>query len=59
MEIAAITKAKPIQQPVLFPELPQPVETDLEIVQIDLGAGAVQLSWGDLEVMTLTKPSRI
>jgi hypothetical protein len=58
MEIAAITKPKPIQQPVLLPELPQPVETDLEIVQVDLGGGAVQLSWGDLEVMTVTKPSR-
>ena len=58
MEIAAITKPRPIQQPVLLPNLPQPVETDLEIVQIDLGGGAVQLSWGDLEVMTITKPSR-
>jgi hypothetical protein len=58
MEIAAITKPKPIQQPVLLPELPQPVETDLEIVQIDLGGGAVQLSWGDLEVMPVAKPSR-
>jgi len=36
----------------------QPVETDLEIVQIDLGGGAVQLSWGDLEVMPVTRPSR-
>ena len=41
MEIAAITKPRPIQQPVLLPNLPQPVETDLEIVQIDLGGGAV------------------
>ena len=58
MEIAAITTQKPIQQSVLLPELPQPVEADLEIVQIDLGGGAVQLSWGDLEMMTVTKPSR-
>jgi hypothetical protein len=59
MEIAAITKPKPIQQPVLLPKLPQPVETELEIVQIDLGGGAVQLSWGDLEVMAVSKPSQV
>jgi hypothetical protein len=59
MEIAAITKPKPIQQPVLLPGLPQPVETDLEIVQIDLGGGVVQLSWADLDVMPVTKSSRI
>ncbi len=59
MEIAAITKPKPILQPTLLPDLPRQVETDLEIVQVDVGDGAVQLSWSGLEVATVTKPSRI
>ncbi len=58
MEIAAVTKPKPIQQPVLLPDFPQRVETDLEIMQVDVGGGAVQLSWSDLEAITLPQPLR-
>jgi hypothetical protein len=58
MEITAITKPKPIQQPILFPELPQPVETDLAIVQVEVGGGVTQLSWGDLEPIAVLSRQR-
>ncbi len=57
MEIAAVTKPKPVQQPVLLPDLPQPVEMDLEIVQVDVGGGAVQLSWSELDMATMPQPT--
>jgi len=57
MQIAAIEKSVPNQQPVLLPDYPQPLEFDLDIVQVDLGAGVRQLSWGDLDVASVT-PAR-
>jgi hypothetical protein len=39
------------------PDHPQRVETEVDIVQVDVG-GATQLSWSGLEVATVTKPSR-
>jgi hypothetical protein len=37
---------------------PQRVETEIDIVQVGVGGGAIQLSWSGLEVATVTKPSR-
>jgi hypothetical protein len=48
MEIAAVAKPVPDPQPVLLPEVTAPVEYEVEIVQVERGGGAVQLSWGDL-----------
>jgi hypothetical protein len=42
MEIAAVTKAESIR-PALLPGRPQRVETDLEIVQVDVGGSVTQL----------------
>jgi hypothetical protein len=57
MEIAAVAKPMPILQPTLLADHPQRVETEVDIVQVDVG-GATQLSWSGLEVATVTKPSR-
>ncbi len=57
MEIAAISKLKPIQQPVLLPDFPQQVETDLEIMQVEVGGGVVQLSWSELDMATMPQPT--
>lgn len=55
MEIAAVAKPKPASQPALLPDFPDRRETDVEIVQVELSGGAVQLSWDDLmEVTTAT-----
>lgn len=57
MEIAAIERPSPIRQSALLPEIPERVETDIDIVQVELGGGVTQLSWGDLEQATV--PSRL
>ena len=57
MEIAAVAKPVPILQPTLLADHPQRVETEVDIVQVDVG-GATQLSWSGLEVATITRPSR-
>ena len=59
MEIAAIEKLAPQQQPVLLPDYPQPAAFDLDIVQVDLGDETRQLSWGDLDVATVTPPRKL
>jgi hypothetical protein len=56
MEIAAVAKPVPILQPTLLADHPQRVETEVDIVQVDVGS-ATQLSWSGLEVTTVTKPS--
>ncbi len=56
MEIAAVTK--PVIQHTLVPELPQRVETDVDIVQVEVGSGAMQLSWSGLEIATTTMSAR-
>jgi hypothetical protein len=57
MEIAALTK--PTVQSTLVADIPQRIETEVHIIQLDIGHGATQLSWGDLGVATVTKPSRV
>jgi hypothetical protein len=57
MEIAAVAKPMPILQPTLLPDHPQRVESEVDIVQVDVGGGATQLSWSGLELATATKPS--
>lgn len=66
MEIAAIETPQPIFQPGLLPELSGPPQIDLDIVQVEVGGGAVQLSWEGLDVatvqippQTLTRPGKI
>jgi len=56
MEIAAVTK--PTVQDTLLPDIPQQVETEVDIFQIEVG-GATQLSWSGLEVAPVTKPPRL
>ena len=51
------TTPKPGRQPALLPELPLPIETDLEIVRVEVGGGAVQFSWDGLEIATIVPPS--
>ncbi len=58
MEIAAVAKSRPILQPTPSADHPQWVETEVDIVQVDVGSGATQISWSGLEVATVTKPSR-
>ena len=57
MEIAAITTST--VQRSLIPDLPQRIETDVDIVQVDVGDGATQLSWSGLEVATTAMPTRV
>jgi hypothetical protein len=58
MEIAAIERPSPIRQPALLPEIPERVEVEIDIVQVDVGGGVTQLSWGDLEPMQAPTPPR-
>ncbi len=56
MEIAAINTPVPNPQPTLLPEMPQRIETNIDIVQLDVGGGAVQLTWDGLDLATLPEP---
>jgi hypothetical protein len=58
MEIAAVAKPVPILQPALLVDHPQRVETEVDIVQVDVGGGATQLSWSGLGVATVARPSQ-
>jgi hypothetical protein len=58
MEISAIETPIPNPQTTL-PEFTPPEDTtELEIVQIEVGGGATQLGWGDLDVFTSPAPTR-
>ncbi|MCB0174234.1 MAG: hypothetical protein KDJ97_27220 [Anaerolineae bacterium] len=58
MEIAAVATPKPASQPALLPDFPDRHETEVEIVQVELSGGAVQLSWGDLMEVATTNQSK-
>ena len=54
MDIAAIATPAPNWQPSLLPDLPQRRDVDIDIVQVELDGGVVQLSWADLDLATVT-----
>lgn len=59
MEIAAIETPVFNPQPTLLPEHAPPEEVELEIVRVDVGGGAVQLSWSGLEAAPRPRPAPI
>lgn len=58
MEIAAIATPRPEWQPNLLPDVPPRREVEVEIVQVELDGGVVQLSWGDLPLAAVEQPPR-
>ncbi len=58
MQIAAISTPVSNPQPTLLPEIPQHIETSIDIVQLEVGGGTVQLTWDGLDLATLPEPTQ-